>query len=218
MIPGELIGSGRTADVYALDGERVLRRVRDGSDVTAEAAALDHAVRHGYPAPRVLSADGPDLVMERLTGPTMLAALGGGRLDPAAAGATLADLLRRLHTVPPRPGAVPGTRLLHLDLHPDNVILTPVGPMVIDWTNARDGAPALDVAMSALILAQVAVDETHPAAPGARLLLTAFLSHGLDLRGELRAAERYRGANPTMSAQELAVIPRAVALIEALTR
>ena len=30
------------------------------------------------------------------------------------------------------------------------------GPVVIDWRNATDGAPDLDVALSAVILAQVA--------------------------------------------------------------
>src|SRR5207249_1316855 len=29
-----------------------------------------------------------------------------------------------------------GERLIHLDLHPENVILSPEGPVVIDWTNA----------------------------------------------------------------------------------
>ncbi|MEU3689659.1 hypothetical protein [Streptomyces narbonensis] len=34
---------------------------------------------HGYPVPAVVRAEGPDLVMERLTGPSLLDALLDGR-------------------------------------------------------------------------------------------------------------------------------------------
>jgi aminoglycoside phosphotransferase (APT) family kinase protein len=46
-----------------------------------------------------------------------------------------------------------GERLLHLDLHPLNVMLGPKGPVVIDWTNACRGDPAVDVALSWAIIA-----------------------------------------------------------------
>jgi hypothetical protein len=36
------LGSGRTADVYALDERRVLRRYRTGGDVRAEAEVMRH--------------------------------------------------------------------------------------------------------------------------------------------------------------------------------
>ncbi|WP_420540748.1 phosphotransferase [Nonomuraea roseoviolacea] len=48
-------------------------------------------------------------------------------------------------------------RCLHLDLHPENVMLTPEGPMVVDRADASEGSPALDWGMSALILAEAAV-------------------------------------------------------------
>ena len=47
----------------------------------------------------------------------------------------------------------------------------PTGPVVIDWTNARPGPPGLDVAMSALILAGVALTLEFPEAGD---LLTAY--------------------------------------------
>lgn len=50
-------------------------------------------------------------------------------------------------------------RVLHLDLHPNNVLLGPSGPMLIDWRNTTEGAPDIEVAVSALILAQVAVGD-----------------------------------------------------------
>jgi aminoglycoside phosphotransferase (APT) family kinase protein len=43
--------------------------------------------------------------------------------------------------------------LLHLDLHPENVILSPAGPVVIDWANARRGEPLLDVVYTGIIVA-----------------------------------------------------------------
>jgi len=42
--------------------------------------------------------------------------------------------------VPPR-SAVSFARIVHLDLHPENVMLTVSGPVVIDWRNATDGDP-----------------------------------------------------------------------------
>ena len=94
----ELIGRGRTADVFALDTRTVLRRYRDGQDVAAEAALMRHLERHGYPMPRVLDANG------------------------CAVG--LADLHRRLRRVPvPDQDPAPGTSVVHLDLHPGNVVL-----------------------------------------------------------------------------------------------
>ncbi|MFJ9081069.1 phosphotransferase [Streptomyces sp. NPDC102384] len=152
-----LIGRGRTADVYALDDRWVLRRYREGLDARGEGDVLAYVRAHGFPAPQV-RADGGlaagELVLERLTGPTQLDAMMRGELEAADAGRELAELLRRLHAVPARPGG----RVLHLDLHPDNVIRTPNGPVVIDWANAEVGEPGLDWAMSALILAEVAVD------------------------------------------------------------
>ncbi|WP_031130097.1 phosphotransferase, partial [Streptomyces aureocirculatus] len=123
---------------------------------------------HGYPVPRLRdpaasggsTAPRTDLVMQRLHGPSMLQALLQGTITTEEAGAELADLLHRLHSVPARVSADPVTRILHLDLHPDNVMLTSGTPVVIDWRNTEEGPPGLDWAMSALILAQVAVGNT----------------------------------------------------------
>src|SRR3954454_6929548 len=94
-----LLASGRDADVYALDERRVLRRYRRGGDVTGEAAVMRYVADHGYSVPRVYDADGADLILERLDGPTMLQALGDGTLDLRAGAMVLADLLERLHKV-----------------------------------------------------------------------------------------------------------------------
>jgi len=120
----------------------VPRRVRAG------VVAMSHAVRYGYPAPRLYEIRGQDMFMQRVRGPTMLTALMGGDLDlPAGLPPFWPTFCSACTVCCPRPGAGPGTRLVHLDLHPDNVILSSSGPTVIDWTNARDGSPALDVVL-----------------------------------------------------------------------
>jgi aminoglycoside phosphotransferase (APT) family kinase protein len=45
-----------------------------------------------------------------------------------------------------------GDRLLHGDFHPGNIILSPRGPIVIDWPNATRGDPAADIARTLLML------------------------------------------------------------------
>ena len=45
-----------------------------------------------------------------------------------------------------------GDRLLHGDFHPANIMLTPHGPVVIDWPNAVRGDPMADVARSILTI------------------------------------------------------------------
>ncbi|OIK03535.1 phosphotransferase family protein [Streptomyces monashensis] len=215
MTTGKLLGSGRSADVYEIDEAWVLRRDRSGwGTAPTESATMTYVRRHGYPVPRVRPATSPtDLVMERLSGPTLLTALTEGRVAAAEAGALIASLLRRLHAVPGRDPAVPGSRVLHLDLHPDNVMLTPAGPRVIDWSNTEDGAPALDWSMSSVILAQVAVSDT-PLAPGARTMLEALLADPPELTEEaLAEALSRRAANPTMTHAEVQLLQNAEDLV-----
>jgi aminoglycoside phosphotransferase (APT) family kinase protein len=208
------LASGRTADVFAIDAQRVLRRYRDGQDVTAEAEIMSYVRELGFAVPKVYAAQGEDMVMERLNGPTMLQALGGGELDLLAAAEVLADLHRRLHRLPPRLCADPGVRILHLDLHPDNVMLTQRGPVVIDWRNATEGPADLDVALTALILAQVACDETSDLAAAAHTLMREFLlrAHGNPLRMMDRAVAM-RSTDPALARAEVHRLTRAAALI-----
>ncbi|PSK95908.1 phosphotransferase family enzyme [Murinocardiopsis flavida] len=220
---GALLGSGRTADVYAIDGDRVLRRYRDGTDAAGEAAVMGYLADRSYPVPAVDTAAAQrhalppgDLVLRRLSGSTMLAALRAGTIAPASAGETLAGLLTRLHAIPARRSADPLHRVRHLDLHPDNVVLTPDGPMVIDWANTDEGPPGVDSALSALILAQAAVGTAE--GPLARATLAALLRH-LDPgvgEADLAHARAYRAANPTMTPAELRALERAVPLVRAL--
>ncbi|MCK2213086.1 phosphotransferase [Actinomadura sp. ATCC 31491] len=220
----ELLGTGRSADVYALDGDRVLRRYRDGGhDAREEAAVMAYVAAHGYPVPEVypeLTEDRPaDLVMRRLSGPTMLQAVAGGSYDAEEGGRVGARLLRRLHAIPARLSPDPRDRVLHLDLHPDNVMLTPEGPVVIDWCNTAEGPPELDNALSAVILAQVAVSDADPLAAVARPALRGLLAglgDAMDYGAPLDEAARRRSENVTLSAGEVGLIGAAVELIRDL--
>ncbi|WP_407563461.1 phosphotransferase [Streptomyces sp. 184] len=175
----ELIGRGRDADVYALTAGRVLRRYRSGGPAEAEARLMAYLAGTGFPVPHVYDANDTDQVLERLEGPTMLTALRRRPWRVAAYGRVLARLHDRLHAVPapeflpPSPASGSGDRVLHLDLHPDNVVLTPRGPYLIDWRNAAAGDPACDVAMTVCILR--GVELSPPEALGTRILLRALL-------------------------------------------
>ena len=208
--------SGREADVYAFGDGRLLRRYRDGADATGEAQIMAYAAALGFPVPRVHEAHGPDIVMERLDGPTMAQALLRGALSVGAGATMLADLLRRLHEVPAR-GAT--GCLVHLDLHPENVLLTGRGPVVIDWHNAGDGPADLDTAFTALILAQVAIGSiAHPLGAGAvapaGVMLDRFLvvAPGDPVR-LLNDAVAIRAKQSTMSAEEVAALGVAAARV-----
>lgn len=45
-----------------------------------------------------------------------------------------------------------GSRLCHGDFHPDNVLMTTKGPLIIDWMTASRGNPWADVARTHLLL------------------------------------------------------------------
>jgi aminoglycoside phosphotransferase (APT) family kinase protein len=212
----ELLASGRDASVFAIGGGRVLRRYHDARDALPEAEVMAYLTGHGYPVPTVHSADGGEMVMERLVGPTMVEAIAGGDLAVEDGARILAGLHDRLHVLPARRSGADSDRVLHLDLHPENVILTSHGPVVIDWPNATDGPPDLDVAMTALILAQVAVDPGEPRAALARAFLATFQA---EVTGHpVRLLERalvLRGADPNLTEAERAGLPTAAELIRA---
>jgi aminoglycoside phosphotransferase (APT) family kinase protein len=162
--PGRLLGAGRDADVYAIGHDRVLRRYRIPLDVTAEARIMQYLDAAGFPVPKVYDAAGSDLVMERLDGPDMLADLARRPWTIPRHAKTLADLHNRLHAIaapPDWPSAIapdgtvlfPGNAVMHMDLHPANVMLSQRGPVVIDWTAARAGLAGADVALAYLIIA-----------------------------------------------------------------
>lgn len=63
-----------------------------------------------------------------------------------------------------------GDAVAHGDFHPDNIILSPRGPVVLDWMTALRGHPLADVARTSLILTEAAVPSGMP---GKRLIAAA---------------------------------------------
>ena len=212
-MPGELIASGRAADVFAAGPGRVLRRYREGEggDTAPEAAAMEHARRHGFPVPAVHDAGGRDLVMERIDGSTMLADLARRPWRVGHHGRTLADLHQRLHGIPAPEGLRSplgrGEQLVHFDLHPDNVLLSPRGPVVIDWSNASRGEGVDDVALTWAIMSTSVIPGPLPfrvlARAGRDLLVNAFLG-GVD-------AEAARERLPSVAERRLSLDPHLLA-------
>lgn len=202
MTEPRLIAAGRASEVFDLGDGRVLRRFKTGGQPEREAYVMRHARSRGYPVPEVLEIVPDGLVLEKVEGPTMWDA---GAAEPEAV-ARYARLLARLHDdlhqlEPPAglPAVGDGDCLLHLDLHPENVILSPTGPVVIDWTNARLGRPSLDVALMWVIGAT---------SPGLGELGRSFLRHFLghfdreELLQVLPAAAEYRLADANVSDDE----------------
>lgn len=169
----KLIASGRASEIFDLGDGRVLRRFRAGGNPEREALVMEHARTNGFSVPRVLEVAADALVLERIPGPTMFADLRRRPWGLPASARCLAELHLRLHEIEAPetlPAAGDGDRVLHLDLHPDNVILSPNGPVVVDWTNARRGDPALDVALTWVICAT-------SGGVLARVFVRRFLSH-----------------------------------------
>jgi aminoglycoside phosphotransferase (APT) family kinase protein len=125
-----------------------MRIARDLRSLVREAEIMSYARSHGYPVPEVHDAGEGYLIMDRLEGKTMLDDAIPFRIGRS--GRVLAELHEQLHAIPAPDGLpdalIPGDRLLHRDLHPLNVLMTPDGPVVIDWANAARGDPAYDVA------------------------------------------------------------------------
>jgi aminoglycoside phosphotransferase (APT) family kinase protein len=187
-----VLAEGRASEIVELGDDRVLRRFKAGGRPAREAEIMEHARAHGYPVPRVLEVLDDSLVLERVDGPTMLAELRRRPWKLAGQARMLAELHARLHEIP-----FEGERLLHLDFHPDNVLLSARGPVAIDWANARAGDPALDVAMTWVICA------TSGGVMG-RLFTKFFLRH-VDLataRRSLPRAGEQRIADPNVTDAE----------------
>src|SRR5687767_14378448 len=164
----------------------------------------------GYPVPEIVSVDGADLVLERATGSTMRVDLARRPWRLLRHARLLAELQRRLHRIAAPewlPAIGPGGAVIHLDLHPENVLLHGKGALVIDWANARAGHWADDVAQTVVILAAADLPR------GTMLAIKAFLAvylAGFDraaVRAHLPAAIERRMADPNMTAHERELIP-----------
>lgn len=240
---GPKIASGRDADIFGLDGGRVLRRYREARKTAELEAEIMRYVRaQGYPVPVVHAVSGTDMIIDRVDGPTMLKDLGKRPWMVWRHARLLTALHRRLHRIPapdwipayashpafqkmdeaeaaraglppmspPSSGAL--QTLLHLDLHPDNVILSPRGPVVIDWRNTRRGEGAVDVATTWLILATSKIPDRGIEGMAMdlirRLLVIGFVRHaGRDEAArQIPAVARHRLVDPNVFPSERTAI------------
>lgn len=181
---GPKLAEGRDSEIFEHGPGKVLRVVRDGRSLVAEAEIMRHVRSHDYPCPEVYDAGDGYLVMDRLEGSTMMESVGKPPFPLRRSGHLLAELHERLHRIPAPPGIpeapLPGDRLVHRDLHPLNIMMTAAGPVVIDWSNASAGDPAFDVADTWALLACAkpptrGIDRIIVPL-GRRVLLRAFLS------------------------------------------
>jgi aminoglycoside phosphotransferase (APT) family kinase protein len=213
--PGALLASGRDSDVFEYGSGLVLRRSREGHSMSTEARTMEYVRGLGYPVPAIaeISDDGTDLVMERVDGPSMLDEIGRRPWTVRRQARLLADLHQRLHRIPapewlPAAPCGEGDRLVHLDLHPLNVIISAKGPVVIDWPNARRGDPNTDVALTWLLLAAGEVPDgglkSTLLSKGRDLLVNAFIApfDSAQLKAQLADVVAWKVKDPHMSAVE----------------
>jgi len=204
---GELLASGRTADVFDAGPGRVLRTYRDGRDAAAEVTIMRAVAAAGYPVPRVLEAGGPDMVLERVEGPTLAGYLGKRPWQVRWGARLLGDLIDRLATIP-RPAGLAepfgaGEVLIHLDLHSMNVLLGPDGPRVIDWPNSVWGPAGLDRAHSWLLIttSEVPVPALirRPARLGQQVLARGVLGRSAQTRRWIPTVTEHRLQDPNVT-------------------
>lgn len=155
---------------------------------------MEHAAANGIAVPSVFEVQDDALVLERIEGPTMDEALWQRPWTVRSQARILAELHRQ----------IAAASLCHFDLHPANVILSPTGPVVIDWTNAtHDGDPAVDAALTYLILAT-------NCGLGGRVIAHLFRRR-VDVRPGLTRAVAYRLADRNVRDGERAAVRRLTA-------
>jgi Ser/Thr protein kinase RdoA (MazF antagonist) len=208
--------------VYLVGTDRVLRRYREpyaaDFDAQREAELMRYVRERGVPVPEVYDADRTDIVMQRVVGHSMLAEMARRPWTLAAQARILAGLHSQLHAIAgpnwlPTPFGDEDT-LLHLDLHPDNVLITSQGVMLIDWQNAARGPSGADLAKTWIILATAAVPGGKAKAAllgtARKIFLRSFLRN-VDTRAAvslLPAVAEAWVANPRISDPERAATAR----------
>ena len=156
------------------------------------------AAEHGIRVPAVHEVRPDAMVMELVPGETLLGRIWRRPWEMPFGARVVADLHERLHAIPHE-----GAHLVHLDLHPENVLLGPDGPVLIDWTNARAGDPDADVALTWLIA------ETSAGIRGRAFARFFRRRAGRDaIRKGFAQASAFRLADPHVTDEERARVRR----------
>jgi aminoglycoside phosphotransferase (APT) family kinase protein len=229
--PGPLLAAGREADIFEYAPGLVLRRSREGYSMAHQATTMTYLRECGYPVPAIheVSDDGSEMVMERIDGPSMVDAISKAPWTVRRQARTLADLHSRLHELP-APDFLPpapvgdGDRIVHMDLHPLNVLVSPSGPVVIDWANACRGDPVVDVGVAWVLMASGQIPGNKVKAAllglGRALLANGFLSQfdRAEVNRQLRAVVSWKVTDAHMSDAEVAGMWKLVERAEASRR
>jgi aminoglycoside phosphotransferase (APT) family kinase protein len=161
LVQGAGLPAPAVGELVEIDGRRglVYQRISGPSMLTALRAkpwqvlrygrlmAEMHAAMHACPAPDLPA--GRDKLMQAInTSP---------RLDDRAREAAIAALER----------LPDGAALCHGDFHPDNIVMSPRGPVVLDWVTSARAHPLADVARTSLMLR---LGEPPPGMPGRWLI------------------------------------------------
>jgi aminoglycoside phosphotransferase (APT) family kinase protein len=176
----------------------------------------------GYPVPYVeeIAEGGTALVMERIDGPSMMQLLGRRPWQLRRQARVLAELHERLHLIEapdwlqPAPGVMGGTALLHLDLHPLNVLVSGRGAVVIDWPRAARGDPAADVALTWILLESGQIPGPAPVAAVLGRFRSVFVRSFVAqfdlaaIRQQVPAMVDYKVQDENMSAAECRAMRR----------
>lgn len=96
-----------------------------------------------------------------------------------------------------------GTSLCHGDFHPDNVVITSRGPVIIDWAFAASGPPEADVARTIMLL-----ESGEPIASGVERMTIAV---GRKLFLALYLRSYFRSSNLTRRDVDPWMLPISVA-------
>ncbi|MCB8921732.1 MAG: phosphotransferase [Ardenticatenaceae bacterium] len=187
---GQLIAEGRTAEVYALDEDRVIKLFYDWCPspwIQQEIEIANFIASMPIPSPKALKSieikGRQGIIYERVNGPSMLklstarpwmlfhfarqlaelhTEIHKNKVNglPSQRNA-LAGVIQQLKSLSPDIKAsvlklldeLPdGNTLCHFDFHPDQVLITNNGPVIIDWMTAQQGHPHSDVARTCIIL------------------------------------------------------------------
>jgi tRNA A-37 threonylcarbamoyl transferase component Bud32 len=202
------LASGQDSDVFIRSDGLLVKRTRTGRDLRREAEMMSYLSGHGIPVPRVYEVEEDELVMQYVPGPRMSEEIGRKPWLAGRLGRDLAELHHRLDVIA-APDFLSGEgNLLHLDLHPGNVVLGPDGPVAIDWACAARGDRRVDLALSWLAMA---VGKLRPIRRAARSRLVKSFLAGVDdavrqampAAAEIRLARHDRDPDEVRAVEEL---------------
>lgn len=163
--------TGRLWKVTTAEGVYGLRLALSEASAVAQRAAMAAAAAAGLPVPEVLrevhTPAGIGLVISWLPGTMVSEMLFQDAVRARRIGQRCGEVHRTLHTIPAPPPLTlstrwaeppfdplpPGDSLLHLDFHPNNVLIDSGRVCgILDWENAIGGDPLLDLARTRCIM------------------------------------------------------------------